>query len=270
MGTKTNTRTRAIIVVAAVLLIAAIVGTVFLVRSLTASPDSSKTDDAQANATQAFPKFSFGDTTITQAEFTQAWSSQRTAAVSYFKQKHDVNLNARDADWTASYGGEKPVEWLTKQTIDTLRFRHAAYLIAVSYGLVDDDSYTGIVKRMETLNANNRQKREAGQVIYGRSEYDIASYIDYEMTALKNDYVDDATKPGMNPSETEVQEYYDAHDWTVDGVEGKAPLADVKANVKTALRTERYRERVQSKADKIDVSTLPRKRLYAYAATLVG
>ena len=53
---------------------------------------------------------------------------------------------------------------------------------------------------METLNANNRQKREAGQVIYGRSEYDIASYIDYEMTALKNDYVDDATKPGMNPS----------------------------------------------------------------------
>jgi len=270
MGTKTNTRTRAIIVVAAVLLIAAIVGTVFLVRSLTASPDSSKTDDAQANATQAFPKFSFGDTTITQAEFTQAWSSQRTAAVSYFKQKHDVNLNARDADWTASYGGEKPVEWLTKQTIDTLRFRHAAYLIAVSYGLVDDDSYTGIVKRMETLNANNRQKREAGQVIYGRSEYDIASYIDYEMTALKNDYVDDATKPGMNPSETEVQEYYDAHDWTVDGVEGKAPLADVKANVKTALRTERYRERVQSKADKIDVSTLPWKRLYAYAATLVG
>ena len=193
MGTKTNTRTRAIIVVAAILLIAA-----------------------------------------------------------------------------ASYGGEKPVEWLTKQTIDTLRFRHAAYLIAVSYGLVDDDSYTGIVKRMETLNANNRQKREAGQVIYGRSEYDIASYIDYEMTALKNDYVDDATKPGMNPSETEVQEFYDAHDWTVDGVEGKAPLADVKANVKTALRTERYRERVQSKADKIDVSTLPWKRLYAYAATLVG
>lgn len=270
MGTKTNTRTRAIIVVAAILLIAAIVGTVFLVRSLTASPDSSKTDDAQASATQAFPKFSFGDTTITQAEFTQAWSSQRTAAVSYFKQKHDVNLNVRDADWTASYGGEKPVEWLTKQTIDTLRFRHAAYLIAVSYGLVDDDSYTGIVKRMETLNANNRQKREAGQVIYGRSEYDIASYIDYEMTALKNDYVDDATKPGMNPSETEVQEFYDAHDWTVDGVEGKAPLADVKANVKTALRTERYRERVQSKADKIDVSTLPWKRLYAYAATLVG
>ena len=52
--------------------------------------------------------------------------------------------------------------------------------------------------------------------------------------------------------------------------EGKAPLADVKANVKTALRTERYRERVQSKADKIDVSTLPWKRLYAYAATLVG
>ena len=90
------------------------------------------------------------------------------------------------------------------------------------------------------------------------------------MTALKNDYVDDATKPGMNPSETEVQEFYDAHDWTVDGVEGKAPLADVKANVKTALCTERYRERVQSKADKIDVSTLPWKRLYAYAATLVG
>lgn len=56
----------------------------------------------------------------------------------------------------------------------------------------------------------------------------------------------------------------------MDGVEGKAPLADVKANVKTALRTERYRERVQSKADKIDVSTLPWKRLYAYAATLVG
>ena len=92
MGTKTNTRTRAIIVVAAVLLIAAIVGAVFLVRSLTASPDSSKACDAQANATHAFPKFSFGDTTITQAEFTQAWSSQRTAAVSYFKQKHDVNL----------------------------------------------------------------------------------------------------------------------------------------------------------------------------------
>ena len=118
-----------------------------------------------------------------------------------------------------------------------------------------------------------RAQHQLGLPITARQVQELEAHvtdIDYEVAALKNDYVDDATKPGMNPSETEVQEYYDAHDWTVDGVEGKAPLADVKANVKTALRTERYRERVQSKADKIDVSTLPWKRLYAYAATLVG
>ncbi|MFC5221901.1 peptidylprolyl isomerase [Bifidobacterium leontopitheci] len=256
------------IVVAAVAVVTIVVAVALVMTQRNAASKPTTTQ------TTAFPTVKFGTTVVTEAEFRQALKTQRTAAVSHFKQQYDVDLNDEDADWTKTYGsGDErttPVAWLVRQTVETLRTRHAAYLVGESIGDVPNDSYDAIVARMNAANKANARKRSDGKIVYGRSTYDIDVYLDYELTALKNSYIDNSENPGMTLTDADVQAYYDAHDWTVEGVDGKAPLADVKANVKVQLREERYREIVAKKAATIDVSGLPWKRLTAYTRAWLG
>lgn len=215
--------------------------------------------------TAAFPEFALGGTAITADEFDQAMKTAQNETISHFSQTYQVNLNADDADWTAKHGSETPIDYLARQTVNDLRTRHATYRVGMSIGAVASDDYPSIVSRMRNANQTNADKRANGEVVYGRSEYDIDMYIDYELTALKNAYIDNDGNPGMALSDKDVQDYYDAHDWTVEGVDGKAPLSDVKANVKVQLREERYRAIIAKEADSISLADVPWAKLRAYA-----
>lgn len=257
----------------AVVIIAAVIAVIITIVLHGQQTGRSAVGNATSETAATFPTVRFGKTTVSEAEFRQALKTQRNAAVSHFKQQYNVNLNDEDADWTKTYGSgdtTTPVDWLARQTVESLRTRHAAYLVGMSIGDVPSDSYDDIVSRMNAANASNAQKRSDGTIVYGRSTYDIDVYLDYELTALKNSYIDNAANPGMTLTDADVQAYYDAHDWTIEGVSGKAPLEDVKANVKVQLREERYRDIVAKEAKSIDISGLPWKRLDAYTRNWLG
>lgn len=253
-------------ITAVILTLALAVGVALAIRTNASGTASSAVANNDAKNSAAFPLITFGSTVISKQEYTQALKTQRAAATNYFKQHYGVSLSS--TGWTQEQNGEIPYQWLAKRTITVLRERHAAYLIGVETGLVNDDSYTNIVKRMQILNQHNQQAKAQGEVVYGRTSYDIASYLDYELAALKNNYTSDESNPDMALSDEDVQNYYDAHDWTIDGVEGKAPLDEVRGNVKAQMRSERYNNLVQSKAEAIDAN-VPWQGLYAYTLTQV-
>ena len=231
-----------------------------------ASSSSQHTNSQQQNKL-AFPSVSLDGTLITEDEYVQTLNTQRNYAAYYFATQHDVDLNADDADWAASYDGDIPNQWITERTISTLRTRHATYRIAMRYGLLSDDSYNSIIQRMNATNQSNAAKQESGEVVYGRSSYDFTSYLDREMTLLKNTIIDNESNSDMAVTDAEVQQYYDSHDFTIDGVDGKAPLSDVRANVKTQIRTERYNNLINAEAESISLANVPWESLIHFTAT---
>lgn len=255
-------------IIAALLVIALAAGLAiaYVVRSGTNAGNHADTNDASTSAND-FPTITFGKTVIEQQEYVKAMKTQRAAALNHFKQQYDVSLSS--AGWTGDYDGEIPYQWLAKQTIETLKRRHAAYLIGVEQGLVDDDSYAAIVQRMKNVNQGNASAKANGNIVYGRTTFDIDSYISYELSALKNNYTSNDANPDMALSDEDVQAYYDAHDWTLEGVEGKAPLNEIRGNVKAQMRSERYDALVQSKADAID-ATIAWKKLYNFTLQKVA
>ncbi|MBT1175049.1 hypothetical protein JS530_05955 [Bifidobacterium sp. LC6] len=214
-----------------------------------------------ATSASGFPTITLGNTVVAPQEYVTALKTQRAAALNHFKQQYGVSLSS--AGWTGDYDGEVPYRWLARQTVEALKKRHAAYLIGVKQGLVDDDSYAAIVQRMNNVKRNNASAKAHGNIVYGRTTFDIDSYISYETSALKNSYTGDESNPGMSLTDEEVQAYYDAHDWTVEGVDGKAPLDQVLGNVKAQMRSERYDALVQTKADAIKAN-VPWKQLYQF------
>ncbi|MEQ3065485.1 lacto-N-biosidase chaperone LnbY, partial [Bifidobacterium longum] len=227
--------------------------------------------DTGSNASEdsdMFPTIVFGDTVIERKEYVAALKAQHGAARLYFRQTYGVDP-AEDG-WDKAHDGEVPCRWLASRAIDELRRRHAAYLIGVDLGQVADDSYASIVARMEAVNSGNAELKSDGGIVYGRTGFDIDSYLSYELSALKNAYTGDESNPGMSLSDDEVRRYYDEHDWTKDGVDGKAPLDEVRGNVKAQMRSERYDELVSQRAEAIDVTDLPWDALYRFTAGRLG
>ena len=192
-----------------------------------------------------FPTIVFGDTVIERKEYVAALKAQHGAARLYFRQTYGVDP-AEDG-WDKAHDGEVPCRWLASRAIDELRRRHAAYLIGVDLGQVADDSYASIVARMEAVNSGNAELKSDGGIVYGRTGFDIDSYLSYELSALKNAYTGDESNPGMSLSDDEV-----------------------RGNVKAQMRSERYDELVSQRAEAIDVTDLPWDALYRFTAGRLG
>ena len=128
-----------------------------------------------------FPTIVFGDTVIERKEYVAALKAQHGAARLYFRQTYGVDP-AEDG-WDKAHDGEVPCRWLASRAIDELRRRHAAYLIGVDLGQVADDSYASIVARMEAVNSGNAELKSDGGIVYGRTGFDIDSYLSYELSA---------------------------------------------------------------------------------------
>ncbi len=141
------------------------------------------------------------------------------------------------------------------RAIDELRRRHAAYLIGVDLGQVADDSYASIVARMEAVNSGNAD--EIGRRHRLRVRLRHRQRPELRTVRVEERLYGRRVEPRMSLSDDEVRRYYDEHDWTKDGVDGKAPLDEVRGNVKAQMRSERYDELWSQRAEAIDVTDLP-------------
>ena len=124
------------------------------------------------------------------------------------QQQYDVDYD--DDFWKKKYGKKYGYEILAENTLESLKYIHAVYDLAVENGYVDDGSYEGLKKRLEQENNTRKEKLAKNDVIYGLKEYSYDLYLQYEMSSIKEQYCNDKTREGMDLTEEEIVEHYNS------------------------------------------------------------
>lgn len=162
-------------------------------------------------------------------------------------------------------GGEVPTDFWASNTkgssayavadaaVSDLAYRYAFYDVAAQGKLIDSNSWTSVKKRYETENASREKKIENGEPVYGLTEYDMSTFVSYDMSRLEEQYVSDASLPGMELTDQQIVDHFNSKEWTLeDG--SPATLDDVRPNVVMDLRRELFAQMVKKAqaSEKID------------------
>lgn len=118
---------------------------------------------------------------------------------------------AQASFWRTEVDGKTPARALLEQTMQELQELAAAYQLAQSCGFGLDGGLGGVTERMEAENAQRSAKLEAGEHIYGLQSYTLQTYLSYETDWIASQYCSDAACPGMDISQSQLYEYYQAH-----------------------------------------------------------
>ena len=70
------------------------------------------------------------------------------------------------------------------------KYAQACLTLAKRFGLIDDDSPEALEKRCAAKNAETVAAERNGQVTYGTRCYNIAAYLQYELTRFRLDFVE--------------------------------------------------------------------------------
>lgn len=68
------------------------------------------------------------------------------------------------------------------------KYAQACLTLAKRFGLIDDDSPEALEKRCAAKNAETVAAERNGQVTYGTRCYNIAAYLQYELTRFRLDF----------------------------------------------------------------------------------
>lgn len=168
------------------------------------------------------------------------------------QQQYDVDYD--DDFWKKKYGKKYGYEILAENTLESLKYIHAVYDLAVENGYVDDGSYEGLKKRLEQENNTRKEKLAKNDVIYGLKEYSYDLYLQYEMSSIKEQYCNDKTREGMDLTEEEIVEHYNSRDWIFGENAEKADLETARVAVIRELREEKYDAIIEKNAENSQVS----------------
>lgn len=114
---------------------------------------------------------------VTEEEFLLFLSDQKAATANYFWTKYQVQP---DADfWTTAVNGETPIEYAKERALNALVESKVVFIMAAERGILDYQSYDGLLESMEEENAERARKLENGEVVYGLSQFTPFTYYQY-------------------------------------------------------------------------------------------
>ena len=190
-------------------------------------------------------QLTIGTHQISSEEYLACMQSVMYDTKMQIQQQYDV-----DYDDGKKYG----YEILAENTLESLKYIHAVYDLAVENGYVDDGSYEGLKKRLEQENNTRKEKLAKNDVIYGLKEYSYDLYLQYEMSSIKEQYCNDKTREGMDLTEEEIVEHYNSRDWIFGENAEKADLETARVAVIRELREEKYDAIIEKNAENSQVS----------------
>ena len=160
---------------------------------------------------------------------------------------------------------ETPCELLMDNTIEKIKQIHAVFEISEEAGYIEGAGYEDMIERMEAENERRKEALESGQPVYGLTEYTPELYMEYELSALRDQYCQDGSNPGMELTESETEDYFNSREWIVGREGEKASLDSVRVIVEQELRKQKYDKMIEERAGKIEV-TVDREILYQFTA----
>ena len=120
-----------------------------------------------------------------------------------------MGLHSNDPGfWQTVQDGTTPGEMLTERTLQQLRTLTAMYDMAQETGTPLHGGLNGVLDRMETENQSREEKKEAGQPVYGLTEFTFETFLEYEMDWMEKQYCANPDNPGMEVTDEDREAYY--------------------------------------------------------------
>ncbi len=200
-------------------------------------------------------------TEISEEEYLQAVKDVRYDVAAYFAGAYGAKEEG--SFWSGEYGGEVPCEKLAEEAVERLKYIHAVYGLAEEKGYIDDAGYEALVRRLEGENASRKEKIEAGEAVYGLSEYTLDLFMEYEISSFKERYCNDTENEGMDLTEEEIREHYESREWIVGESGDKLELEEARPAVEQELREMKYDDMILRLEEDSQVET-DREALYRF------
>ena len=119
------------------------------------------------------------------------------------------------------------------------------------------------MRRLEDENASRKEKIEAGEAVYGLSEYTLDLFMEYESSSFKERYCNDTENEGMDLTEEEIREHYESREWIVGESGDKLELEEARPAVEQELREMKYDDMILRLEEDSQVET-DREALYRF------
>lgn len=126
------------------------------------------------------------------------------------------------------------------------KYAQACLTLAKRFGLIDDDSPEALEKRCAAKNAETVAAERNGQVTYGTRCYNIAAYLQYELTRFRLDFVESSRFFCPDFTAEETRAFYDANrDLFTRYFNDSFSYDEVRLIIEKRLREEVYDNLVQ-------------------------
>lgn len=191
------------------------------------------------------PEITINGKAVSEEEYLRCMEALKYDVTVYFYENYQAESES-PRFWETRLKEEVPAEKLTESVLEQLSYIYAAYAVAKENGYTDTDNYKELKKRFEEENQERREKIENGEVVYGLSEYPFELWLEYELSAFKERYVQEQNNEGMTLSEEEIQKYYKTENWLVDG-DSNPDLETVRPYIEKQLRERRYEEILEAR-----------------------
>lgn len=140
--------------------------------------------------------------------FQRRVTRNRARAHIYFGQHYGATDSADF--WTTSFGGEVPLDWVRRRALDEcVRFK-LQQMLARENGLLQDISYTAFLESLARENERRSRALEAGEPIYGPTQYREDEYFLYVFTNMVIELKRRLGERPLAPTDEEVRAHYEA------------------------------------------------------------
>ncbi len=110
-------------------------------------------------------------------EFQLFLLDERALTAAYFGQKYGAEIDA--GFWDREFDGQTPNQYAREAALQELVRAKTEAILLKERGLVDDISYEALMADMERTNAERAEKLKTGEIFYGLTQYDSATYYAY-------------------------------------------------------------------------------------------
>lgn len=120
---------------------------------------------------------------IYAGEIKLSMNSNKAQVIDYYESEKNASI---DKDfWDKNIDGETPSDYLRNLALkDVARYKLELGL-GIEYGLIEDASYSAFVNEVSSVNAQNQNKIQNGEPIYGQKEYNLNTYYEYRLSNLQ-------------------------------------------------------------------------------------
>lgn len=146
---------------------------------------------------------------ITKDTYIQIMHNKVSDVAKHFKDKGVLNIDKEF--WTKEIDGQIPYKVLTDKTVQELKQITAVYQIAFENNHIEKNSLENIWQRLDNENKARKEKIKNGQPVYGLAQYDMNTFLEYEIDTLQKLYCDNENNEGMKITDSQRQQYYDEY-----------------------------------------------------------